>query len=60
MIDAATQLVLLNVNVETIADVGSFSIRGNQFVIPGRYVIFERPVERVGQIKCICFDFELD
>lgn len=46
MIDATTQLVLLNVNVETVGDVGTFSIHGNQFVIPGRYIVFERSVEK--------------
>lgn len=46
VIDATTQLVLLNVNVQAVGDVGAFSIHGNQFVIPGRYVIFKRSVEK--------------
>lgn len=47
VIDTTTQFVLLNVNVETVGDIGAFSIRSNQFVIPSRYIVLERPVERV-------------
>lgn len=60
VIDATTQLVLLNVNVETVGDVGAFSVYSNQFVIPDRYVVFKRSVEKVCRIKCVCFDFGLD
>jgi len=38
--------MLLNVDVETVGDIGAFFIYGNQFVIPGRYIIFERSVEK--------------
>lgn len=45
--------MLLNVNVETVGDVGAFTVHGNQFVIPGRYIVFERSVEKETNNMCL-------
>lgn len=56
MVDTATQFVLLDMNVETVGYVSAFAISSNQFVVPGRYIVLQRPIRKnVSDKKFIYF-----